>query len=299
MSKHVSTIILIFSVLFCSFIAGCADDPAGPDGPADGTIEIDATPDHLRASWTLTGPENTTFSGSGDTTMTSMARGQYTLAWDAVSGFQKPGNSTLTLENANDTASFNGLYISVIPLNTNPDILMSNLKTIYETMDDNNFATMLHPDFRMVLLQSTIDDWAQSSYPLEENYFDHDSQIQIHQNIFTHLGGTNEMGMLIPPIDSISVTIMEKNGIWEPVEDSTEYFGDFDAYWVQYSILMHFNKPDYSRFEVNQVIDFYVIQGDDETWSLLGIKGWPGYSTNDPTLVTDSVTFGDILSLYR
>ena len=224
MLKHTILIVLIFSALFSSFLAGCDDDPISTETPP-----------------VIIGPEP--------------------------------------------------------PIGT-PDILMANLKTTYEDMDSSRFEGLLNPDFRMILLQSTIDDWANSSTPLEEDFFDHNAEVTIHRNIFEGLGGLDELGRSIPPIDSISVTIMEKNGIWEPVEAADEYFGDFDAYWAQYTLLMHFNKPDASRVEVSQIIDFFVIQDGDENWSLLGIKGYPMGANALPT-VTDNVSLGDVLSLYR
>jgi len=156
-----------------------------------------------------------------------------------------------------------------------PDILMDNFKLTYEAMNSGDYEAMLHPDYRTILLQTTFDDWAQGDNPLDEMFFDHDAEVQIHRNIFEGLGGVDEIGNTIPPIDSITVTIMEKNGVWEPVEETEEYFGGRGAYWAQYSLLMHFNKPDASRYEVNQIVDFFVIQGSDELWYMLGQKGYP------------------------
>ena len=158
---------------------------------------------------------------------------------------------------------------------TTPDILMENFVKIYESMDSGDYEAMLHPDYRTILLQSTFEDWAESDSPLLEMYFDHDSEVQIHRNIFEGLGGVDETGKTILPIDSINVSIIEKLGAWKFVEDSEEYFGGRrpKAYFARYSLLMHFNKPDNSRFEVDQLVDFYAIQGDDGLWLMLGQKG--------------------------
>ena len=162
-----------------------------------------------------------------------------------------------------------------LPPAVTPDILMSNFRRTYEAMNSGDFEAMLHPDYRTILLQSTFDDWAQGDNPLTQMYFDHDAEVTIHRNIFEGLGGVDEQGRTIPPIDSITVTIMEKNGVWDDVEGSDVNFGGKNAYWAQYTLLMHFNKPDASRFEVNQIVDFFVVQGADELWYMLGQKGYP------------------------
>ncbi len=157
--------------------------------------------------------------------------------------------------------------------NTTKDILISNFRLIYEDMDSAEYEAMLHPDYRTVLLQSTFDDWADSDTPLQELYFDHDSEVQIHRNIFEGLFGVNEAGLTIPPIDSINVEVMDKVGAWETVEQSEEYFGGRDAWFARYTLLMYFNKPDGSRFKVEQNVDFFVVQGGDDLWYMLGQRG--------------------------
>ena len=161
-----------------------------------------------------------------------------------------------------------------LPSRITPDILMSNFKIIYESMVATDYEEMLHPDYRTILLQSTFDDWEDSDTPLTELYFDYSSEVQIHRNIFEGLGGVDEGGNTIDPIDSISVSILDKEGAWDNVEESEEYFGGRGAYYARYNLLMHFNKPDGSRFEVAQAVDFFVIQGDDDMWYMLGQRGF-------------------------
>ncbi len=161
----------------------------------------------------------------------------------------------------------------ILPPNTTADVLMSNFKTIYEGMNSTEYEEMLHPDYRTILLQSTFDDWEDSDSPLLEMYFDHDSEVQIHRNIFEGLSGVDEAGLVIPPIDSIVVNTLDKESAWEPVEESEEYFGGRGAYYARYRLVMHFNKPDGSRFEVNQTVDFFVVQGSDDLWYMIGQRG--------------------------
>ncbi len=172
-----------------------------------------------------------------------------------------------------DTGSDDGGDVGRPP-NTTPDILMRNFKDIYQEMDSGEFEAILHPDYRTVLLQETFDLWEGSDNPLTELFFDRDVEIQIHRNMFEGLGGVDESGIAQPPIDSISVDLLDKEGTWEPVEESEEYFGGRDAYKARYNLLIHFENPDNHRFEVAQRVDFYVIQGSNGLWTMVGQKGF-------------------------
>ncbi|MCP4290722.1 MAG: hypothetical protein GY780_02650 [bacterium] len=156
------------------------------------------------------------------------------------------------------------------PPNTEPDVMMANFKDIYEAMDSDAFEDLLHADFRSVLSQETIDAWNESNSPLELAYFDRDAEIQIHRNIFEGLGGIDEDGIAQPPVDSIAVNVLDKDSAWEPVDASEEYFGGMGAYKARFNMLMYFNNPNGHRFEVQQPVDFYAIQGSDDLWKMVG-----------------------------
>jgi len=75
----------------------------------EGTIVIDQTPDALvGAGWSLSGPRSE--AGSGDVTLRDMPTGEYTLAWDAVSGYLTPVSSSKTLHE-DETIAFSGAYL--------------------------------------------------------------------------------------------------------------------------------------------------------------------------------------------
>ncbi|MBU8869545.1 MAG: formylglycine-generating enzyme family protein [Gemmatimonadales bacterium] len=79
-----------------------------------GTIEINQIPDVLvDAGWSLTGPLNE--SGAGDSSLTNMPIGEYTLAWDDVTDYITPSSSQQTLvqsgKESGETIYFNGTYI--------------------------------------------------------------------------------------------------------------------------------------------------------------------------------------------
>lgn len=161
-----------------------------------------------------------------------------------------------------------------LPPATTPDKLMTNFQSIYEGMLYDEFESMLDANYRTVLLQSTFDDWAQGTNPLTLMYFDKDVEIQIHRNMFDGLTGVGPAGETIPPIDSINVNTLDKDGTWEPVEQSMEYFGGFEnAFMCRYNVVIHFNNPDQHRYEVDQAVDFIVIRNADGIYHMLGQIG--------------------------
>jgi hypothetical protein len=103
---------------------------------------------------------------------------------------------------------------------------MSNFKVIYEERLYEEFEALLHPDFRCVLLDATIEDWQNSANPLSRYYFDRDMTLQIHQNVFSNGAGTNEIGDPVDPIESIQIRVLEKIGSWTLVNSSNENFAD-------------------------------------------------------------------------
>ncbi len=103
---------VVLSLLVIFLLSGCAgeDDPTDPVGSDEpGTVVIDAEPEMLDAPWDLTGPESFSASGTGDSTMTDMTAGSYTIDWGDVSEWITPAGDTRTLS-SNSTLTFNGVY---------------------------------------------------------------------------------------------------------------------------------------------------------------------------------------------
>ncbi len=154
------------------------------------------------------------------------------------------------------------------------DIMMSNFEDIYEKMDADAYAAMLHEGYRTVLLAETIEEWAGGDRPLANDYFDRDAEVAIHTNMFNQLTGEDAEGRSVPPIESINVDQMTRVGTWTQVDPSEEYFGQQypAAYSCRYDVLIHLNQPGSSRFEVNQAVVFYALKVGD-IWLMLGQKG--------------------------
>ena len=75
-----------------------------------GTIVLDPSPDALDAPWTLSGPAGYGSAGRGDSTLTDLAPGDYTVTWGGVSGWQSPPGETLALAAA-ATLTFQAVYV--------------------------------------------------------------------------------------------------------------------------------------------------------------------------------------------
>ncbi|MBU2502060.1 formylglycine-generating enzyme family protein [bacterium] len=79
---------------------------------ANAVIVIDTEPDDIDAPWHLDMPAGLETSGTGDTELTLMAAGEYTLTWGSVEGYWSPEpdevDATLDQE---ETHTFTGTYV--------------------------------------------------------------------------------------------------------------------------------------------------------------------------------------------
>ncbi|MDP6803534.1 MAG: formylglycine-generating enzyme family protein [Gemmatimonadota bacterium] len=74
-----------------------------------GTIVVDPSPDEVNASWTLTGPEGFRMRSVGERTVPDLLSGEYTVAWDAMSGYSMSLPESRTLD-ADSTVTFGATY---------------------------------------------------------------------------------------------------------------------------------------------------------------------------------------------
>lgn len=260
---------------------------------ASGMIAVDPNPDSIGAIWHLDGPDGFAFDGSGDMTLGNMMVGDYTMVWTAAENWITPASETLTVV-ADNTVTFTGDYEVDLPLAITPDAVVENFQTVYEIMFFEGYESLLSADHRTEVLPSTFDEWEGSEDPLTFPYFDLSLITTIHDNMFNGRAGVDPVGLIIPPIDSIAIPMLEKQGPWDPVEGSMEYYGQFNGYMTTYRVLINFNKPDGSRFQVEQVLKIITVE-ESGIWKLLGIIpiGYNG------VVSTDSVSYDEVLSLYR
>lgn len=260
---------------------------------ATGIIVVDPNPDSIEAAWHLDGPDGFSFDGSGDMTLANIMVGDYTVVWTAAENWVTPVTETLAVM-AESTTTFTGDYLIDLPLANTQDAVMENYLSVYEGMFFEGYESLLHESHQTLVLQSTIEEWEGSDNPLLFPYFDRNQTVAIHDNIFHGRVGVGPSGLAIPPIDSISIPLLEKLGPWEHVPAFHEYFGELNAYYTHYEMLAHFNKPDGTRYQVDHLLTFYTAEVDGE-WKLLGIES----VLNNEMVSTDSITYDEVLSLYR
>ncbi len=74
-----------------------------------GEIEIDPDPDELDAPWVLSGPQEYSAAGQGDSTLSDLLPGEYNIAWGEVAGWTSPSSETEILA-AGDDLTFQATY---------------------------------------------------------------------------------------------------------------------------------------------------------------------------------------------
>ncbi len=91
---------------------GCSDDDSSPvNVPTTGSVTVDVTPDDIGASWILASADKLVAVVQGDSTLTGLAPGDYTLTWSEVEGWDKPtpAQQVVTL-GAGENPHINGVY---------------------------------------------------------------------------------------------------------------------------------------------------------------------------------------------
>ncbi|MBU8871761.1 MAG: hypothetical protein KOO60_12920 [Gemmatimonadales bacterium] len=87
-----------------------------------GTIIVDPEPNSINFPWVLTGPEEYSAFGYGDSTLINIEEGDYTLAWGDVTGWTPPANGDIpqTIVQG-ETMTFAGIYTCTIIVNPQPN----------------------------------------------------------------------------------------------------------------------------------------------------------------------------------
>jgi hypothetical protein len=84
---------------------------------------ITVTTNNDLATFTITGPSGTTYSGDGTSwSQSNVPLGDYTITYDSITGYDTPPSSSQTLANSGDTIIFTGTYnpsVGTIVVNTN------------------------------------------------------------------------------------------------------------------------------------------------------------------------------------
>ncbi len=108
---------VLISVLVMSLAAGfigCGDDNSPVTVPQTGSISVDVSPDGIGASWVVASQDKLVAVVQGDSTLSNLAAGQYTITWNNVTGWVSPtpGIVTANLE-AGGHVDITGAYMQV------------------------------------------------------------------------------------------------------------------------------------------------------------------------------------------
>lgn len=174
-----------------------------------GTVVIDVQPDAAAATWHLAGPGGTTRDGTGDATLPDQRTGSYTVTWGAATGYDTPAAATLDLGEA-QTITFGGAYaVTGMLFPDTPDKLMENFLTMYETMNPAALAPLLHPQYVMILQESTY-----MQFPSVGTTLDPAEEQRIHERMFGGTNVTDPDGALVPAIEDITFPYFARSGAW-------------------------------------------------------------------------------------
>jgi formylglycine-generating enzyme required for sulfatase activity len=110
MHPRIQIVLSFAAIVLVMTTFGCSDDDVtSPETVGTGTIVVNPTPNVLDAPWVISGPGNFSQAGNGGQTLTNLPAGQYSLAWQPVSGWTRPLDSQEELV-SDGTTTFSGTY---------------------------------------------------------------------------------------------------------------------------------------------------------------------------------------------
>lgn len=283
---------LLALVLACGFLSACNDDPGTP---RTGTIVLDPEPNALSAPWQLAGPAGYLLAASGDTTLTGLDPGGYTVTWGAVTGYLTPDPESATLA-GNQSLTLAATYAPAGPpagFPDTPDQLMTNFRGAYGQMDVDKLMTMLHPQHLTYLQQDTVDNFPELGPTLDVQ-----EEQRIHERMFSGHDVTDPNGYLVPGVQAITFQTFQRQGNWSvsPAGDTIPNT-EFALYDV---VILMDRGMGHTILKVQGAIKFYAVAHD----SLVGGQTLPCYRLRgqvDLTVekVSETTSWGLVKGLFR
>jgi len=274
-------------------VTACNDDDS-PAVPATGAIAIDASPEYLAAPWHVTGPFGYLEVGAGNTTLTGLRSGPYTVAWQDVAGYETPAGATLNVT-SDSTVTFSCIYRELEEFPDSPDKVMQKFVEMYEAQDLSSFSKLMHPDFVTVLQSFTTGD-----FPDVGPTLDMTEERRIHERMFSGQDVTDPNGSLVPGISAITFQTFERQGTWAMSSPSdvipNSVFAWFDV------VVLFDRGQNYSTLKPQGQIKFYVTHRDStvngytrEYYQMRGqvdlTGGWKSAG--------ETISWGSVKALFR
>lgn len=138
-----------------------------------------------------------------------------------------------------------------LPFPDTPDKLIANFQTVYEDRDLLKYTeAILHQQYKFILQDQTVEDFG-----LPDEIYEYEDEVQIATKLFSESPGRD--GNVISQID---VDIMQPQGVWQPVDDSDQYFGGIEnAQKRTYNVrLVFFVQGENLQLIVEGTVIFYV-----------------------------------------
>ena len=156
----------------------------------------------------------------------------------------------------NEVTEIVGTYTLIsLPFPGSPSQLMTNFQFIYEEMFFARYRDILHPDFKTVLQQETIDQ-----FPDVGEFLELDEELRIHERMFSGQDLTGPNGNRVPGVIDISFAKFQPEWDWQvsPADDPIP-----NALFAPYDVELLFNRgQDNSQISVKGQIRFYVTSKD-------------------------------------
>jgi hypothetical protein len=132
-----------------------------------------------------------------------------------------------------------------------PDALMANFQAAYENMSYDGLRELLHPDFLMVLQESTIQEFPDLGTTLDLN-----EELRIHDRMFSGQSVEDPEGNFVPGVQEIVFSMFRRLDTWQPTP-SDDIFPNVE--WAPYEVEILFDRgPGFSTLKVEGMIKFYV-----------------------------------------
>lgn len=290
-TRRINAALLLMAALTL-LLSSCSDSSTGPT--TYGTVIIDMQPDDAGATWHLAGPAGTSRDGTGDATLADMRTGSYTVTWGSAQGYAAPANATLSLGEA-QTITFAGAYaVTGMIFPDTPDKLMTNLQTMYTSMNAAALAPMLHPQYVMILQASTY-----NQFPDLGTTLDAAEERRIHERMFSGQDVTDPEGNLVPAVQAITIQTFAQQTPWAtslPADQIPDtMYGLFDVVIIVDRGAAHHYLKAQGQFKVYVAATDTVLGG--QTRPYYRMRGLVDLTTDNKA--SEMLTWGLIKALFR
>ena len=182
------------------------------------------------------------------------------------------------------------------PYATSPEDLIGKYQDALEDLDIGAYGYLLHPEFIMILQESTIRD-----FPTVGATLDRAQEIGIHQRMFAGDSGVDENGEITPPVSSFSMQVPTQLTGWEDSESDAVIP---DTPKALFEVSMEYLRAVDKSLVVEGMVELYVVERDSvvdgQTLTIFQLRGMHDL-TNDQLVSKpmDSTSLGAVKCLWR